>query len=664
MGLMVPLPSLLKEKSTPDSNSRMHNASDHLQPEVPLAKQVVTKKFTAKYDQRTSELIFKSGERPLKPGDWIISSISGPFAENEHRRVIETLYPVVRLGPPILRPSTLIPELQQQNSVRIPVSNTFTPAATPPHTADISPSAYSDIEFAIYDQHFDDLPATEQLNAICILLDTLPSVSDMKGFLQGTGGKQVSLQQWPDRISASALGLLRWIIASNRSCIVQCDSAEERSVQSEERVAGMASYVQFRFAQGAPDKEQRFVTAVRETAARLELKYPTIFAWHGSPLGNWHSIVREGLHFKETAHGRAYGHGVYHSLEATTSLGYTSFYTQPTTFSDGTGFGGWPQSHLKISQALSLNEIVNAPQEFVSNRPHLVVAQLDWIQTRYLFVKCNIPEISKEEKIPSQVFDQDPNYHPIGPTSQNIVIPITAVSKSRRPGSKGFKFGNKKSKVASPEQQGHDILLSDQTDVEDVEVLFSDDEETVHPTQTSRKLGKGNSAGKNILDSSKTDFVPGMLDLTKLPILQPPSYATPQATKALQRELKATLGVQETHPVHELGWSIDPELVSNVYQWIVEFHSFEKHLPLAKDMKERGLKSIILELRFANSFPHSPPFVRIIRPRFLPFMQGGGELFTLRIILSLWVLMSPRWPCHRRWGPLHGAPDQFWLELC
>ena len=56
----------------------------------------------------------------------------------------------------------------------------------------------------------------------------------------------------------------------------------------------MSGYVQFRFAMGAPDKEARFLKAVKETTARLKSKYPTFYAWHGSMLQNWHSIIREG----------------------------------------------------------------------------------------------------------------------------------------------------------------------------------------------------------------------------------------------------------------------------------------------------------------------------------------------------------------------------------
>ena len=47
-----------------------------------------------------------------------------------------------------------------------------------------------------------------------------------------------------------------------------------------------------------------------------------MFAFHGSPIQNWHSIIRHGLDFAETLHGRAYGHGVYHALDQNVSVGY------------------------------------------------------------------------------------------------------------------------------------------------------------------------------------------------------------------------------------------------------------------------------------------------------------------------------------------------------
>ncbi|KAH0359693.1 hypothetical protein KCU89_g19340, partial [Aureobasidium melanogenum] len=137
----------------------------------------------------------------------------------------------------------------------------------------------------------------------------------------------------------------------------------------------MSNYVQFRFAMGAPDKEARFLKAVKDTAARLKSKYPTLYAWHGSMLQNWHSIIREGLHFNDTLNGRAYGDGVYHSPQYNTSLGYSGMH--PTYQGSVPGPYMWPNSGLQISGAIALNEIVNAPEEFVHRTPHYVISQLD-----------------------------------------------------------------------------------------------------------------------------------------------------------------------------------------------------------------------------------------------------------------------------------------------
>ena len=653
LGLMVPCPSLMPDRtlhlSHPRSRSGHYESEPSSQTVSDPSRLPSSKTHTARFDQRTSELIFKGGEKPLKVGDWVIMSIPGK-TEKQHRRVIEVLYPVVRIG--FALPILSVSNEEQRISLNTADPQALTPATTPPPNIHVDLSLYPEVNIIIYDVLFDDISELSQMCSICMLLDTLPPVRLMQNFLRGGGKTRKSLRQWSDRISPSALGVLRWIIASNRSCIIQGNNLEEGSRRAEDRVKGMKSYVQFRFAQGAPDKEQRFVTAVRDTTARLGkfyiqlikrfdlqkvlkafpagLKHPTMFAWHGSPLQNWHGIVREGLHFKETLHGRAFGNGVYHSLDLHTSLGYSQIYASYTD--SGSSGIGWPHSHLRISQALSLNEIVNAPQEFVSKSPHLVVSQLDWIQTRYLFVKCNNPEMIIDEKEPTEVFEQDPTYNPVGLSRERIIIPITAVSKSRRPASKSLKSGNKRSKVQSSVEPNDEVFLSDETDVEDREILLSESEAETQDLNLDGLKGKEKiselPAEKVLFDSSKTDFIPGQLNHTTLPLLEAPSYATSQATKALQRELRSMLKVQDSQPAHELGWYLDSELVSNVYQWIVELHSFEAHLPLAQDLKAKDLKSIILELRFGKEFPYSPPFVRVIRPRFLPFLQGGGGHVT------------------------------------
>lgn len=111
-------------------------------------------------------------------------------------------------------------------------------------------------------------------------------------------------------------------------------------------------------------------------------------------------------------------------------------------------------------------------------------------------------------------------------------------------------------------------------------------------------------------------------------MLQQPAWATTAATKHLMKSFAELIRVQNKEPPHQLGWHIDEDKIENMYQWIVELHSFDQTLPLSKDMKAKGFKSIVLELRFGKDFPISPPFVRVVRPRFLGFNQGGGGHVT------------------------------------
>ena len=624
----------------------------------------------AKFDQRYSELLFQPGETPLKTGDWIVLAVSGSKKERQHHRVESVLYPTVRLGPAVIPATVNTFILHTSHGSKATSAETLTPTTVPPSPAIGTQSLYLEVEFALYDQTFDDLSDRDKQSAIVVLLNTLPSVRQIQAYLQDKDGSNMSLLEWRERISPAALGVLRWIIASNTSCIVEIDDLDGNSRQAEDRVSGMKSWMQFRFAQGAPgtrlilpagnantddflafstDKEQKFLESLRSTRTRLNLKYPTLFAWHGSPLFNWHGIIREGLHFKEVTHGRAFGDGVYHSLDASTSLSYAGI--QYSQYPRG-GAGSWPQSLLKISAALSLNEIIAATDEYRCKTPHLVVTQLDWIQTRYLFVKCDIPEDSLRERPCVQAFDQDASFTPKAPDGRKIVLPITAISGYRRNSSKSVKNGHKKAKVASP-VYGEIEYVSDDTDVEDRTMLLSDVEEMPSdkrnpqvPPMDGTWWGESRTialTSKTEPQKHKTDFVPASLDQSSLTLLASPSYATPMATKALQRELQSTLKVQEAHPAHQLGWYINPDLVSNVYQWIVELHSFDEGLPLTKEMKEKALTSIVLEIRFGSQYPMSPPFVRVIRPRFLPFMAGGGGHVTAGGALCMELLTNDGW---------------------
>jgi len=292
--------------------------------------------YNARYDEVSRELLFDSRDRnPLRVGDWIVirPDVSSPLF---HCRISETNYfPTVRVTPPIFRGG------EYTGASTTPAKGDGVAVAALPATR----KGFKPVTFNIYDRNFDELSPIEKRASMLLLMDLLPSVHEMKGYL--TRKATASLSDWTDRLSPAVLGVLRWIVATCRACIMQVDDPDNTSGTSGERLYGMNGFMQFRIAMGAPDKERRFIKSVRETQARLNLRHSTIFAWHGSALPNWHSIIREGLHYQYVACGRAYGDGVYHSLNHSTSMGYAGVH-QGYDGSSG-GLGTWPNSCLKVS---------------------------------------------------------------------------------------------------------------------------------------------------------------------------------------------------------------------------------------------------------------------------------------------------------------------------
>lgn len=429
LSLAVPPPASNESEFVNHHHSQYYNSLGPSAAQKVLSNRAIVNQdpLIMKYNAETREMLFKNKTQhcPIKNTDWIVIRTDDRPGQALHCRVIDTsLYPSVRVSAPIM--PTLPAAHDDLHAASRPA---LQPLQLNKKSADWA-REFRAANFYVYNQNFDDLSDQQKREAISVLLDLLPSIKEMRDYLLRK--TQSPLSAWVDRLPPAVLGILRWIIASNRACILQTDyedsTANNRKVDG--RLYGMSGWTQFRFAMGAPDKERRFIHAVRQTSTRLHLKYPTLFAWHGSPLQNWHSIIREGLHFNETLHGRAYGNGVYHSLQAATSIGYSQHCNAAST---------WPMSELKIQHAMALNEVVNAPQEFVSKSPHLVVAQLDWIQTRYLFVKTNDKYVTTttttaavEEMQPLEVLEQDPTMTPRGASATNIIIPVRAVANSRQ----------------------------------------------------------------------------------------------------------------------------------------------------------------------------------------------------------------------------------------
>ena len=618
------------------------------------------KAFSVPYNAQKQDLLFPANQlahaQLLRKGDFIALAHSAHFSGVIYHRVKEVMAPSVKLGPPVYVNGGGKEDLK---------SRPFTQ------------QGYLEVDCYAFSHNFDELSDDYKAKAIIAMLDTIPPVRDMLQFLKTHNvGQDSSLRQWRDRISPSALNILRWIIASNRSCIMQVDTIVDTDAvmdvqPREDRITGMDEYMQFRFAQGAPDKEQRFVDCVKKETEGSQ--YPTLFAWHGSPLHNWHSIIRQGLHHKETHHGRAYGNGVYMSPQASTSTGYSGMHGAYSA--RGGGASGWQSSELKISSALSLNEVVNKPASFVSSSPHYVVAEIDWIQTRYLLVKTSAQH-TKGKRQGMVTMSQDPQRMPIGVSHVAVEIPITAISKSRRTKQDSNKqdLSRKRKSIGSglpdapidvddeddesvvTSNEDREYLLDDESHTaltpivldSDTDTMLSDDE--LADVASPRKKMRQEEMSEKLpvidgcmLDISKTDFMPGKLDMSNIKILPPPDDASRAASSQLLKAFHTLLKTQSTTPAHELGWYINPNGVENMYQWIIELHSFDQDIPLAQDMKKASVASVVLEMRFTNQYPFAPPFVRVVKPRFLPFNQGGGGHVTEGGAICMELLTNNGW---------------------
>ena len=114
---------------------------------------------------------------------------------------------------------------------------------------------------------------------------------------------------------------------------------------------------------------------------------------------------------------------------------------------------------------------------------------------------------------------------------------------------------------------------------------------------------------------------------------------TQAATVALAKEFEKCVAV-----AGKFGFTVD--LVGeNIYHWEVELIDFDPSSLLGRDILEYSARysrkpAVVLHMLFPSDFPHAPPFVRVIRPRF-QFMTGhvtiGGSICTEALTRSGWL---------------------------
>lgn len=214
--------------------------------------------------------------------------------------------------------------------------------------------------------------------------------------------------------------------------------------------------------------------------------------------------------------------------------------------------------------------------------------------------------------------------------------------------------------------------LEAKLDVKEEDLNPSDDElaREVKPESQSPRKGSLRSHGSSsqVAVVVKDSFTPAGPDIIKLiRLLPPPKHPNPGAAINIQREMKAMLATQKAEGSTACGYYYDPvspslpsfidlnpDSVARVSRNVarttcsrgssscvdstptcpspssspLSFRSLsrpDRHH--CRDLESKDLKSLVCEIRFPESYPMSPPFIRIVYPRFLPFIHGESNLY-------------------------------------
>jgi len=144
------------------------------------------------------------------------------------------------------------------------------------------------------------------------ICELLPSIEDMKQFKD-----EMLLKGFLDSMDTLCYPLLRWILMSNR--------AHLSLLPKDKQISEMGTPYQYVLVSDNPQKEVYFRKKRAENAKKKGGR-GSFYAFHGSAIGNWHSIFRAGLrNYSNTdkmSCGAAYGPGIYMASNAATSFGY------------------------------------------------------------------------------------------------------------------------------------------------------------------------------------------------------------------------------------------------------------------------------------------------------------------------------------------------------
>jgi len=205
------------------------------------------------------------------------------------------------------------------------------------------------------------------------VLDSIPSIKNMSGWKDSA-----DLKAYLDSIDLLIYPLLVWLITTNCAYL--------RQLRPKERFNDVKTPFQYVMVSSSSKREQMFNRA-KETAKKRTGK-GSIYMFHGSPIGNWHSILRTGLQIKGGGGLGASGPAIWMANDFSTSHGYCT--------KEGLK-GGWKNSQFGNNlYCMAILEVVNDKSKAVDGtQPVNVIKDVSIICTRYFLVfKDAIPMLN------------------------------------------------------------------------------------------------------------------------------------------------------------------------------------------------------------------------------------------------------------------------------
>ncbi|XP_077203202.1 protein mono-ADP-ribosyltransferase PARP8 isoform X2 [Paroedura picta] len=226
-------------------------------------------------------------------------------------------------------------------------------------------------------------PRKKNYDRVMKALDSITSIREM------TQAPYLEIKKQMDKQDPLAHPLLQWVISSNRSHIVK--------LPVNRQLKFMHTPHQFLLLSSPPAKESNFRAA--------KTLYGSTFAFHGSHIENWHSILRNGLvvasNTRLQLHGAMFGSGIYLSPLSSISFGYSGMNKKQQKVSakdepaSGSKNSGMLQSQKKGQQSqflqsrnlkcIALCEVITSP-DLHKHGEIWVVPNTDHVCTRFFFV--------------------------------------------------------------------------------------------------------------------------------------------------------------------------------------------------------------------------------------------------------------------------------------